>query len=238
MWAAYAEAQDPELVAMLLDKGADVNARTVEGQTALSRAKPRGNTAVVDTLLKGGAMDVSPPKLSSSASRPNAISDVRSAVERSLALLLTSSAVWYKNRTCVSCHNQSLPALAVAFGRDHGFRIDERAAAEQSAKTSALLANTRESLLQMMTADPGVPGGAHSAGYALFALSAENHPADDTTAALVRFIAAKQLQNGRWRPDAPRPPLEYSDITATALCLRALKLYGEGRRKPEYANSR
>ena len=178
MWAAYAEAQDPELVAMLLDKGADVNARTVEGQTALSRAEPRGNTAVVDMLLKGGAMDVSPPKLSSSASRLNAISDVRIAIERSLALLLTSSAVWYKNRTCVSCHNQSLPALAVALGRDHGFHVDERAAAEQSAKTSALLANTRESL-QMMTADPGVPGGAHSAGYAVFALSAEKHPADD-----------------------------------------------------------
>ena len=70
----------------------------------------------------------------------------------------------------------------------------------------------------------------------MFALSAEKHPADETTAALVRFIAAKQLQNGRWKPDAPRPPLEYSDITATALCLRALKFYGEGRRKPQYAN--
>ena len=40
---------------MLLDKGADVNARTVEGQTALSRARLKGHTAVID--MRGQATD-------------------------------------------------------------------------------------------------------------------------------------------------------------------------------------
>jgi hypothetical protein len=66
------------------------------------------------------------------------------------------------------------------------------------------------------------------------ALAAEKYPPDETTDAVVRFIAAKQLQNGRWRPDMFRPPLEYSDFSATALCLHALKIYGVGRPRANY----
>jgi hypothetical protein len=155
-------------------------------------------------------------------------------VERSLAVLLSSSAVWYQNRACVSCHNQTLPATAVALARERNFQVDERSAAEQSAKTAARLAETREPLLQMMAAQPGVGGGAHSGGYALLALAAEKYPADETTDAIVRFIASKQLQNGRWHPDMFRPPLEYSDFSATALCLHALQVYGVGRQESKY----
>ena len=109
MWAAYAEAQDPELITMLIDKGADVNAQTAEGHTAISRAKTRGNTAVVATLLKAGAINVPDTEISSLPPKRNGVFDVRSAVERSITLLLSSSAAWYKNRTCVSCHNQVCP---------------------------------------------------------------------------------------------------------------------------------
>jgi squalene cyclase len=34
-----------------------------------------------------------------------------------------------------------------------------------------------------------------------------------------------QLGDGRWRIQAPRPPIESTDITATAVSLRALRLY-------------
>jgi ankyrin repeat protein len=235
MWAAYAEAQDPDLVQMLIAKGADVNARTAEGHTALSRARPRGKSAVVNTLLQAGANDFVPSRTEHEVSRSKSVPLIQAAVERSLTLLQSSGTVWYKNRSCVSCHHQSLPAVAVAEARERGFRVDEQAARQLSAKTAAFLENTREALLQMMTADPGVPGGAHSAGYALLALDAEKHPPDEVTDAMVRFIAAKQLQDGRWRPDAPRPPLEYSDVSATALCLHALQTYGDPRRTPKYA---
>jgi hypothetical protein len=234
MWTAFAEAQDTELVSVLLAKGADVNAQTADGQTALSRAQSKGNSPVVDVLLRAGANDFQPMSATPDIAGHNSLPTVNMAVERSLALLLNSSAVWYNNRACVSCHNQTLPATAVALAKERGFQVDERSAAEQSAKTAGRLAETREPLLQMMTAQPGVGGGAHSAGYALLALAAEKHPADDTTDAIVRFIASKQLHNGRWRPDMFRPPLEYSDFSATALCLHALKIYGTGRQQVNY----
>jgi hypothetical protein len=208
MWAAYAEAQDTELVNMLLAKGADVNTRTGDGQTALSRALPRGSSPVVDLLLRSGATGSQPTPGPTDGVKHRMSPDVKTSVESSLALLLKSSAVWYDNRACVSCHNQTLPGTAVALARERGFHVDTGLAAEQSAKTVGRLAETREPLLQMMTAQPGVGGGAHSAGYALMALAAEKYAADETTDAIVRFIASKQLQNGRWRPDMFRPPLE------------------------------
>jgi ankyrin repeat protein len=231
MWAAYADAQNPELVQMLLAKGADVNARTTDGHTALSRAMARGKSDVVAALLQAGASDPVLPDAGNDPVQTKSVPDIREAAERALSLLQKSGAAWYKSRSCVSCHHQSLPAVAVALGRRRGFRIDDQVASQLSEKTAAFLDITREALLQMMTADPGIPGGAHSAGYVLLGLDAEKHPADETTDGLVRFIAAKQLPNGRWRPDAPRPPLEYSDISATALCLRALKTYGEVRQR-------
>jgi hypothetical protein len=86
-------------------------------------------------------------------------------------------------------------------------------------------------LLQMMDEIGGMPP---SASYSLLGLAAETHPPDSVTDAMVRRVAAMQASDGRWRSDACRPPMEYSDVMATAVTLRALQLYGPQKYKQKY----
>ena len=46
-----------DAVRVLLDGGADVNAKSKKGMTALSSAQSNGHTAVVQLLKKAGAME-------------------------------------------------------------------------------------------------------------------------------------------------------------------------------------
>lgn len=55
--AAYSELKSPFAVKLLLDKGADVKIKGADGQTALSLAKKRGKTEVVELLQKAGAVE-------------------------------------------------------------------------------------------------------------------------------------------------------------------------------------
>lgn len=57
MGAAYSELNSAEMVKLLLDKGADVKIQGANGETALSLAKKRGRTAVVELLEKAGAAE-------------------------------------------------------------------------------------------------------------------------------------------------------------------------------------
>ena len=52
MWAAYGDDGDVEKVRLLLAKGADAKAKGANGETPLSLAKKRGNTAIVELLEK------------------------------------------------------------------------------------------------------------------------------------------------------------------------------------------
>jgi len=52
MWAAYGDDGDVEKVRLLLAKGADPKAKGANGETPLSLAKKRGNTAIVELLEK------------------------------------------------------------------------------------------------------------------------------------------------------------------------------------------
>nr|MBC8472833.1 ankyrin repeat domain-containing protein [Planctomycetota bacterium] len=54
-WAAYHDR--PEIVELLITKGADVNAKTSLGQTPLELAKPRRNTKTIKLLQKYGAKE-------------------------------------------------------------------------------------------------------------------------------------------------------------------------------------
>jgi hypothetical protein len=56
-------------------------------------------------------------------------------------------------------------------------------------------------------------------------LAAERHPADAAMDALVRLIVTRQLPDGRWA-SAYRPPSESSELTAAAVSLRGIQLYG------------
>jgi uncharacterized protein len=55
MWAAYNEHDNPQIIQILLDNGAQVNIKAKNGSTALSWAMKKGNTATVALLKQAGA---------------------------------------------------------------------------------------------------------------------------------------------------------------------------------------
>jgi ankyrin repeat protein len=229
MLAAYAETTNPDLVKMLLAGGAKVDFATPGGETAASRALEKGRSPVLAALLAVGAKE--PARSASPKPRfVDPVPDVRNAVERSLALLQAADASFFRQTGCKSCHNQSLPAMALGLAAERGFRFDREAARRQSDTIATALKSQREKMLQWMD-DEGPP---LSGSYALVSLSAAAYPADNITAALTRNIAARQLPAGNWHPAGARPPMEYSDVQATAFAIRSMRLYGGGARAEEF----
>ncbi|MCA1817267.1 MAG: hypothetical protein LC746_12805 [Acidobacteria bacterium] len=156
---------------------------------------------------------------------------VKAAVNKSLPLLQSSSSAFLKNASCVSCHSQSLGALTFALARERGFRVDERVVREATEATLSRWAKSRERALQGQEMDAQIEGG-----YALWALAANGYRESKTTDGLVIHLAGKQAPDGRWRATSYRPPLEYSDFTATALTLRGLKQFAPAGRAEEINN--
>jgi ankyrin repeat protein len=210
--AAASERLHPEVVRLLLDKGADLRVQGQDGLTAQDWARKKGDTPIAKLLV---------------VSVPNA----RYALERSLALLQTSGMQFTKKSACISCHHQSLTAMAVSLARKRGLRVDESAARNQLLFTAGVFAPHRTNLLQAIETVPAVPV---VATYALVGMAAEGYPANATTEAMVHDIARQQRADGSWRDTDRRPPLGYSDVAATALSLRSLQLYGPRGRRREF----
>ena len=158
MYAAVSDLLPVEQVKMLLDKGANVNAKSQHsqsgdtGRTALDIAKFHGNTPVVDLLLKSGATSAVPAVSMKPASMRSG-NTIQAAVPASLALLQRTDASFVPKAGCFSCHNQSLAAMAVGLARKNGFRVDEQTAARQVKVNAGSLAGARD-LLHQGTSSP------------------------------------------------------------------------------------
>jgi hypothetical protein len=155
---------------------------------------------------------------------------LRGAVQKSVDLMQKCGPIFVKNGACTSCHHQSVPTMAISAARQKGFRIDERVAREQLQASAAFMNARRERYLQMI--DPG--GNADTVSYTLLGMAAENYAPDATTDAMIYYLKATQSGDGRWQATAHRPPLEYSDITATALSLRVIQIYAPEGEHAEY----
>jgi squalene cyclase len=66
------------------------------------------------------------------------------------------------------------------------------------------------------------------------ALSEQGYRPDALTDAIVHNLANRQNNDGSWTLWAPRPPIEYGDIKATALIVRSLQLYPLPGRRAEF----
>jgi ankyrin repeat protein len=228
--AAASDHGDSGLVSLLLDKRADPGAKDSLGDSALDWARLHGDSIAIQALKAKGSPDAIKPK--PPGRRMGDDNTPAKAVGAALPLLQeTSEAFLAKSgQGCVSCHHQSLPAMALRFARDHGFKVNEKKAREQAEATLGILAARRERLLQ----GAGVADQL-DASYWLFGLAADGVPRNDTTDALVHYITLRQASDGHWRTTLFRPPANDSDLTATALALHGLKLYGPPGRAEEIA---
>ena len=213
MWAAFSERGNPEMVALLLQKGIDPAIKNKMGETALDMAKKRGHADVIDLLTK-----------------PNR--DVRAAVTKGLEVTLASGLPFIQKTGCQSCHNNNLPLRAAALSREKGIVVNAESVEKQTKVLHGMWRGGRELLLQGSDAMPDIPV---TGSYALDAMATAKVPADAITDALVRSIAMKQNADGRWIVWAPRPPLEYGDVHATAISIRALASYAPAGLREEYA---
>jgi len=216
--AASSDFVPVDIVNTLIARGVDVNTANAKGATALSVASGHGHTPVVDLLVKAGAKDATMP---APTIAPVPASSPRAALERALPLLQQTDVTFLKKSGCVSCHNNTLAAMAVAAARRHGVRVDDEIARQQAQAIAAFIDGWRERALQGLS----IPGDADTVSYILLGLSAENYPANEATDAMARLLRRQQRPNGQWRIFGHRPPLESSDIEVTAASMRSLQLY-------------
>ena len=226
MLAASSDAVPVDAVRALLQKGADVHLRTPGGETALSLARLRGQTAIVDLLVKAGAKADPEPALP----KPSPAASVRAAIERSIPLLQKSDVAFMRKSGCVSCHNNSITAMATSLARRRAIPVDRNIATAQAKAIGEYLESWRDRVLQ----GNGIPGDSDTISYLLLGLAAENYQSDAATDAMTMFLKNKQTPQGQWRVLAHRPPIESSDIEVTAVSMRALQVYAPAPLRMEY----
>ena len=220
-----------DLVKVLLERGADIQASTNAGGTVLDLSRRQGKTKLVEILEDAGAK--SGPNSVLPTFEPSPASSPRAAIERSLPALQRADAAFLSKAGCVSCHNNSLTAMAMAAARKSKLPVNEQIAQAQLRQIAAFLDSNRERALQGL----GVPGAIDTAGYTLLGMVAENYPPDATTDGWARYLKNSQENDGHWRIRAQRPPIESSDIQATATALRAIQIYGPKSKRDEYDKS-
>jgi ankyrin repeat protein len=255
-----APTSSPEAIQMLIDAGANVNARDGRGMTPLmfAAASDKPNLAILRILLKAGAdQDVQSaihqrardwaakfnqpevmrllgapvPEEAKASVTPAAAkkSDVREAVGRSVALLQSTSAEYFKQSGCVGCHHQPMIGLAVERAMKNGVAVDDPARKAQTQVVRTENLSTRDLTLQ--GAFISVDALAHTMLY----FNEAAYPADDITDALVSAIATQQAPDGSWYGlPVVRPPLEYSTWIRTALSAMALARYPIPARRTEF----
>ncbi len=224
MWSAYNDYAEPATTEVLLKAGADLSIRNSNGDTAMRWARARGETAIVALLKAHGAEDVASPAMPEAKYIP-------ASLQKSIAALQAGGPDFVKKSGCVSCHNQSLPQMAASLARKNGIAVDEKIA-DQTRK--AVMSLVKPAYLPLIEMSDVLPDMQATAGYLLLGLNADGYQPDVYTDAGVLNLAAKQLADGSWRPWAPRPPLEFSAITSTAMSARVLDLYAPPARRSEF----
>jgi N-acyl-D-amino-acid deacylase len=149
----------------------------------------------------------------------------RAAIEKGLRRIEQGAASYIKHRKCFSCHHQAMSLKSLSSARRRGFKVDKARIRQQLEFTLAHFSKKKDKVAK----GEAVEGASTMAVYALSALDAADYPADETTAALVRYLLVKQKSDGSWPALAQRPPAEGSLFTNTALAMHVLRRYGPAR---------
>ena len=225
MLALGTDRQDPQVIRLLLEHGADPLAKNKAGQSAADWAQKIGLPGGVE-LLKVAA---NPTTGALGGGSSGSVNEARTAVERSVALMERTSQDFFNGSGCISCHSQNMTDLAVAEARTKGLRVNEKAAKErlQMLRVEFPVEPMYE-WLNIFEVAPEI------GGYAAAGLAACGYAPDRMTDAIAAAIAAKQAANGSWHVVGyARPPAEEGDISRTAVGIRGLKVYGPPGRASE-----
>ncbi len=248
MWAAANEYGDADLVKLLIEHGADVNAQRgswgplMGAQSPLMIAGRRGQTPVVELLRQAGAKETAdswgsktrnPPAREVSADQiqtPALLASLAAALpllERTAVESMGEFAA--HGQRCISCHHQLLPLVALSTAKTHGIPHSEQAI-EKLVGMLRPPAGAGDASIAEVTFDPSP---ASFGGYALWGLASEKVAPYFVVDASVHSAAVYQSEDGSWMQPFPRPPITDSEFSSTALGVRALTLYPLPGRKSE-----
>jgi hypothetical protein len=144
MYAAVSDLLPVATVKLLVERRADVNAKSQHrrsgdtGLPILGIANFHGSIPVTDLLIKAGAAGESRPV---TLPKPQRADTVQAAIQRSIPLIQQADTHFTAKSGCISCHNNSLAAVAVGSARSSGFRVDEPISAGQVRAKSPILSS-------------------------------------------------------------------------------------------------
>src|SRR6185312_13435066 len=221
MMAANSRTKSAEVARMLLEHGADPQAKDGLGRTAADWAGIGARGEIVNLLPAAAAVEIL--KTSATEPVPVAAKDVRAAVEKSIALLEVTAPKFFRATGCISCHNVSIPLMTLTEARHRGYTVDAKVAGQMVKETIAVLGPHRDNLLSGYCS---IPGMATTSTYGAISMHGEDHAPDRLTDAIVRCLAVDQYSDGHWAVHDTRPPLSPDGgIPTTALAARTLRLY-------------
>jgi ankyrin repeat protein len=154
----------------------------------------------------------------------------RAAVARALPLLQRSASTFVAQRTCVSCHHNSLAIMTLRLARERGFDVDAKTLDAVETVTFRELRGPRalDNAIQTISLSDPTP----NQSLLLMAAHAAGVPRDLTTAIYARRMTMWQ-RDDHWVTSDFRPPHSSSIFTATATAVRAIQAYMPDERRDE-----
>jgi len=229
-FAIATEYQNPEIIRLLIRSGAEANARDNTGETPLDWAAKFGYPEAIGILIKAGAEHHVAYKAPAGPDAPRP--PAQTALTRSVALLETTSAEFFKQSGCVGCHHQPVIARAQQPAKVAGITLNASARSEQTAQMRGQWLASQEEFLQSI--NPG--GGPNRLAESLIGLEAAGYTADAITDSAIVDLVESQAENGAWHTgdEQPRPPITESGIAATARAVRAVRAFAIPARRREF----
>jgi len=218
MMAVSSRTRNPEIPRLLLARGADPAAKDGMGRTVADWSRIGARPEIMKLL------QAEPGVATVKAAAAEAMDrDIHGAVQRSVSLLQKTAPNFFRNTGCISCHNVSIPMMALTEARRRGYAADAAPSHRMTKEHAAGLGPQRDNLLSGACTIPGMPT---TTGYAAIAMHGEGYTPDSLTDGFVHCLLVSQEVDGRWHEGGARPPLSpTTPIPATALAARVLKLY-------------
>jgi ankyrin repeat protein len=155
---------------------------------------------------------------------------LRDSATRAMRVIDRTVATWHTQRTCFSCHHQSLPIAAALVARSRGIPLDETLLRKNVAVATTMIGSLARQVQGYQQIDPGTELGTLLSTAELVRL-----PRSASSMAAALTLASHQLDDGSWYTLDARPPQSYSPITTTAFAVRALAAYMPAERSAELA---
>ena len=225
MLAIATDRQNPEVIRMLLAGGADLEPKSLAGETAADWARKFPGGPALRIL--GATPTPAGSAVVVAAGNPSM--DAPAAVQKSLALLEKTNGQFFLSGGCTSCHHQNITEVLASIARARGIRVDEKATADRQKLNRAFFDAAGPSLLERL--DP--PGTPDVPLYAMAAMAAAGSAPDRMTDSIVANLVSQQTRAGNWTGPAVRPPLEEGDVSRTALGVRMMVAFASPARAPE-----